>query len=94
MNGNPIRTAPNRKAAHLAGEIARGWRQIRRLFHLLVGMAFLAFAAAGATLSLAEWRAYIQSPANGIWRFSLLAGFTLILVIFGLYSFSKARSVR
>jgi hypothetical protein len=91
---NPIPTPATRKPERLSGQVARGWRQTRRVFHVLVGLAFFALAAAGATLSFAEWRAHVESPANGIWRFGLLAGFTLFLVIFGLYSFLKARSVR
>jgi hypothetical protein len=31
---------------------------------------------------------------NGMWRFEVVAAFTLLLLIFGLYSFLKARSVR
>jgi len=75
-------------------QIGRGWRLARRLFHVLVGTTFLFFAAAGATLSLSEWRAYTEAPSNGPWRFGMLASFTLLLLIFGLYSFVKARSVR
>jgi hypothetical protein len=71
-----------------------GWRQMRRLFHLLVGLAFLIFAAIGASLTFSEWQAYSQNPSNGMWRFGTIAGFSLLLVIFGLYSFLKARSVR
>jgi hypothetical protein len=74
--------------------LSHGWRQGRRLFHLLVGITFLVLAAAGAAQSFSEWRAYAETPSNGMWRFNLLAGFTLLLLIFGLYSFVKARSVR
>jgi hypothetical protein len=71
-----------------------GWRQTRRLFHGLVGLTFLIFAAIGASLTFSEWQAYAQHPSSGIWRFATMAGFTLLLLIFGLYSFLKARSVR
>lgn len=77
------------------GQLFRyGWRQTRRLFHALVGLTFLVFAAIGASLSYSEWQAYAQNPSNGIWRFATIAGFSLLLVVFGLYSFLKARSVR
>jgi hypothetical protein len=77
------------------GRLAKqGWRHARRLFHILVGIAFLLLAAAGATESFAEWQAYTQRPMNGMWRFDVVAGFSVVLLIFGLYSFLKARSVR
>lgn len=71
-----------------------GWRQTRRFFHVLVGLTFLIFAAIGASLTYSEWQAYVQNPSSGMWRLATIAGFTLLLVIFGLYSFLKARSVR
>ncbi len=74
--------------------LSYGWRQARRIFHVLIGITFLFFAAAGATLSYSEWQTYAQAPANGIWRFAVLSGFTVLLVIFGVYSIAKARSVR
>ena len=74
--------------------IARGIRQAQRLFHALVGLAFLVLGAAGALVSFQEWRAYQRAPADGPLRFGLFAGFTVFLFILGLYSFAKARSVR
>ncbi len=69
-------------------------RHFQRLFHVLVGMAFLFLAFAGASVSWNEWRLYRASPSVGLLRFGLLAGFTVLLVVFCLYSFVKARSVR
>ena len=98
MNGiNPIQIRPTdskEAVGRLLGHIGRCWRLARQLFQVLVGIAFLFFAVAGATLSLGEWRAYVEAPSNGLWRFGTMAGFTLLLLIFGLYSFVKARSVR
>jgi hypothetical protein len=71
-----------------------GWRQTRRLFPVLVGLTFLIFAAVGGSLAFSEWRVYAQNPSNGMWRLGTIAGFSLLLVIFGLFSFLKARSVR
>ncbi len=78
----------------LGRQISRGYRNLRRLFHMLVGLAFLICAVAGAAVSLAEWKLYVESPSVGLVRFDLLAGFTVLLVILGMYSFLKARSVK
>lgn len=67
---------------------------MQRLFHLLVGLAFLFLAFAGASVSFSEWRYYEATPSVGLVRFGLLAGFTVLLLIFCLYSLAKARSVR
>ena len=61
---------------------------------MLVGVAFMFLAVAGAEVSLAEWKFYKQEPASGLVRFYLVAGFTVLLILFSLYSFAKARSVR
>jgi len=74
--------------------IAYWFRQGKRLLHLLEGLAFLILAFAGASVSFSEWQLYRKAPEVGWVRFGLLAGFTVLLVAFGLYSFAKARSVR
>jgi membrane protein implicated in regulation of membrane protease activity len=61
---------------------------------MLVGLVFLALAAAGAEVSFSEWQDYLKSPSVGLVRFVLVASFTVLLVVFSLYSFAKARSVR
>lgn len=73
-----------------------GWwmRQAERLFHMLVGILFLILTLAGVTVSVTEWQYYQKSPSVGLVRFVLLASFTVLLFIFCLYSFLKARSVR
>jgi uncharacterized membrane protein len=77
------------------GSLLQAWfRHMQRLFHLLVGLAFLFLAFAGASVSFLEWRTYRTTPSVGLVRFGLLAGFTVLLVIFCLYSLAKARSVR
>jgi uncharacterized membrane protein len=78
----------------LSDLLAQWFRHAQRLFHLLVGLAFLFFTLAGASVSFMEWRYYQQTPSAGLMRFGLLAGFTVLLFIFCLYSFVKARSVR
>jgi len=74
--------------------IGRWFLHAQRLFHLLVGLTFLLLAAAGATVCFSEWRFRLRDPSVGLIRFGMVAGFTVILIIFGLYSFLKARSVR
>jgi uncharacterized membrane protein len=69
-------------------------RNTQRLFHMLVGLAFLVLAVAGAFVSFSEWQYYLKSPSVGLVRFVLVASFTVLLLIFCLYSFAKARSVR
>lgn len=78
----------------LNDSLARWFRHTQRLFHLLVGLVFLFFTLAGAAVSFTEWRYYHETPSVGLVRFGLLAGFTVFLFIFCLYSFLKARSVR
>ena len=51
-------------------------------------------AGAGAIVSLAEWQRYVRSPAEGLVHFVLYASFTVLLIIFCLYSFAKARNIR
>ena len=61
---------------------------------MLVGLAFLVLAALGVLVSYSEWEYHLRSPSVGLARFVLLASFTVILIIFCLYSFAKARSIR
>jgi len=77
------------------GDFLSSWfLHAQRLFQLLVGVAFLCLAFAGAHVALAEWLFYRHEPASGLVRFYLVAGFTVLLILFSLYSFAKARSVR
>ncbi len=71
------------------------FRQAKRLVHMLEALAFLILAFIGACVSFSEWQRYRHTP--GRWElvaFALVASFTVLLVMFGLYSFVKARSVR
>lgn len=78
----------------LAYLLRRWFFLAQQLFHVLVGIAFLVLAVAGASVCFSEWRYYRQAPSVGWLRLGIVAGFTVILIIFGLYSFLKARSVR
>lgn len=66
----------------------------KRLFHLLIALAFMLLTLAGATLTYAEWKGYRETPELGLVHFTLFGGFTVFLAILCLYSFVKARSVR
>lgn len=92
---SPNRERDRRSGLRIVGEhLSYGWRQTRRIFHVLIGITFFFFAAAGATLSYSEWQAHVRAPANGIWRFAMLSSFTILLLIFGVHSIAKARNVR
>jgi len=74
--------------------MARAYRQARRLFELIVGVAFMLLAGVGTAMSLSEWNNYLEHRSAGLLRFYLYSGFTIVLVFFCLYSFLKARSIR
>jgi len=92
---SPNRQRESRPRLPGVGErLSYSWRQARRVFHFLIAITFLLFAAAGATLSYSEWQVYSRQPANGIWRFATLSSFTVLLLIFGVHSIARARNVR
>jgi hypothetical protein len=69
-------------------------RSAERLFQALVGLVFLFFTLAGASVAYSEWQSYQYSPSTGMVRLSLLVGFTVLLFLCSLYSFLRARSVK
>jgi uncharacterized BrkB/YihY/UPF0761 family membrane protein len=74
--------------------VRRLFRQTKQLFHLLIGVAFLFLTAAGVSVSFELWKDYQNAPGKSPWAFSMVSSFTVVLLIFGLYSFLRARSVR
>jgi len=64
---------------------------LRRVFHLLIGLAFMVLTMMAATQT---YSAYYKIPEEGLTYFSLFGGFTILLAILCLYSFVKARNVR
>ncbi len=77
------------------GILLGGWvRRAKQLFHLLIGIVFLFLTLAGVSVSIELWRDYQRVPSRGPWVFSMVCCFTVLLLIFGLYSFLRARSVR
>jgi hypothetical protein len=65
------------------------WRAARELFHEVTGAVFfiLAFAAASAC-----WRAWHNGA--GRWLLGLCAGYALMMIFFGIWSFRDSRRVR
>jgi hypothetical protein len=77
------------------GDLFRSWlRAAERLFQALVGLVFLFFTLAGASVAYEEWKSYEHSPSTGVVRLSLLVGFTVLLFFCSLYSFLKSRSIK
>jgi hypothetical protein len=74
--------------------VARWYRRARQLFQLLIGLVFLVLAGAGGLVTWQEWLDYRRAAAGSTIRFGVMAAFTVFLIILGLYSFAKARSVR
>jgi len=66
----------------------------QQVFHLLIAVLFLFFTLAGISVSMKLWQDYQEIPSQGVWGFGMVACFTVLLLIFCLYSFVKARSVR
>jgi hypothetical protein len=66
----------------------------KRLFHMLVGLAFMVLTLIGATVTYSEWDGYRKTPESGPMLVYIFGGFTVLLAILCLYSFAKARSVR
>ncbi len=66
----------------------------KRLFHLLIALAFFFLALMGVSVTYAEWEGYRKTPEQGLVHFWMFAGFTVFLAILCLYSFAKAKSVR
>jgi hypothetical protein len=70
------------------------WRSAERLFQALVGLVFLFFTLAGASVSYEEWKSFEHSASASMVRLSLLVGFTVLLFFCALYSFLKSRSIK
>ncbi|MGH9357026.1 MAG: hypothetical protein ACRD10_12920 [Terriglobia bacterium] len=73
---------------------SRAYRQTRRLIELAIGLIFMLLAGLGTSVSLSEWDRYVAHRSAGLVRFYLYSGFTIVLALFCLYSFLKARSIR
>jgi hypothetical protein len=77
------------------GELVNRWiLNFKRLFHLLIALAFLFLTAMGASVTYSEWAGYRKMPEEGIAHLAIFSAFTVFLAILCLYSFAKAKSVR
>lgn len=74
--------------------LGRLFCRAKQLFHVLIGIVFLFLTLAGASVSMKLWQDYQKMPSQGVWSFGMVVTFTFLLLIFCLYSFVKARSVR
>ena len=74
--------------------LGRLFCRARQMFHLLIALVFLFLTIAGISVSMKLWQDYQKIPGQGGWGFGMVASFTVLLLIFCLYSFLKARSVR
>ena len=89
------RAGQERKALSRLGNLLHYWfLNAQRLFHMVIGLAFMVLTLAGAALTLAEWEGYRKNPQAGLVHFTMFGGFTVFLAILCLYSFVKARNVR
>src|SRR5690242_512494 len=77
------------------GTLLQQWfLNAKRIFHLLIALAFMFLTLLGVSVTWAEWEGYRKAPQQGIVHLTMFGGFTLFLAILCLYSFAKARSVR
>ena len=84
-----------RKALSRLGTLLHYWFvNARRLFHLLIALAFMFLTLMGAAQTYSAWEDYHNIPGEGLRYFSMFGGFTVFLAILCLYSFVRARSVR
>ncbi len=65
------------------------WRAARALFHEMSGAAFILFAIMGAISAWREWRGH-----SAEWLIALAIGFTVMMAVFAVSSFRRARRVR
>ncbi|MEJ2006761.1 MAG: hypothetical protein P8Z30_01160 [Acidobacteriota bacterium] len=77
--------------------LGRLFRRAQQLFHLMIGLVFLFLTMGMITVSLKLWQEYQKVPGQGTLSFAIMVAsmaFTLVLFVFCLYTFVKARSVR
>jgi uncharacterized BrkB/YihY/UPF0761 family membrane protein len=77
--------------------LGRLLRRALQLFHVLIGVVFLFLTIGMVSVSLKLWQEYQKTPGEGTLNFAIMAvsiAFSLLLFVFCLYTFVKARSVR
>jgi hypothetical protein len=84
-----------RKDLSRIGSLLHYWfLNAKRLFHMLIALAFMFLTLMGVSVTYSEWEGYRKTPEEGLVHFTMFGGFTVFLAILCLYSFAKARSVR
>ncbi len=78
----------------IAERFQRGVRHTQRIFHLAIALIFLFLAVSGAAVAIEMWQEHRHQANSGVVGFTVMAAFAAVLMIFSLYSFAKARSVR
>ena len=77
------------------GSLLNQWLlHAKRIFHLLIALAFMFLTLMGVSVTYAEWEVYRKAPQQGMIHLTMFGGFTVFLAILCLYSCAKARSVR
>ena len=67
------RAGQERKALSRLGNLFHYWfLNAKRLFHMLIGLAFMVLTLAGASLTFAEWEGYRKTPELGLVHFRCL----------------------
>jgi hypothetical protein len=89
------RPGQERKALSRIGSLLHYWfLNAKRLFHMLITLAFMLLTVLVGAQALSEWLEYRKTPDAGLLYFDLYGGLTVFLAILCLYSYVKARSVR
>ena len=89
------RAGRNRFLVALLRAIAVAWRStsatLRRLWHEVMGLAFLLLALAGAQAAVREYQRYASRGHIAPGRFLLALGFSLLFAWFSASAFWRAR---
>jgi len=90
-----VRVREVRKALGQIGRLLNSWfLNAKRLFHLLIALAFMFLTLLVGFQAYVEWGEYRNAPGQGLVYVYMYGGFAIFLAILCLFSFAKARSVR
>ncbi len=80
--------------SQIASLLRHCFLNLKRLFHLLITLAFMFLTLVGASQTYLAWEVYQNAPDTGSLEFKIYGGLTVLLAILCLYSYVKARNVR
>jgi hypothetical protein len=90
-----VRAGEVSKALGQIGRLLNSWIvNAKRLFHLLIALAFMFLTLLVGFQAYVEWGEYRNAPGQGLVYVYMYGGFAVFLAILCLFSFAKARSVR